>query len=58
MKLNELYSDGRGKVFIITGTSLKDNDPWVAYKNTQTEQEYTCRQEAFSSRFSPLPQSR
>jgi hypothetical protein len=58
MKLNELYSDGKGKVFVITGTNLKDSDPWVTYENTQTEQEYSCRQEAFLLRFLPLPQSR
>jgi hypothetical protein len=58
MELKKLYTDGNGKVFTIVGTSLRDNDPWVAYKNTQTEQEYSCRQEAFLSRFFPLPDSR
>ncbi len=58
MRLNDIYSDGNGRVFTITGLELKDNDPWVSYINTQTQQAYTCRQEAFLSRFSPLPQSR
>ena len=58
MNLKDLYTDGKGHNFAITGTSLKDTDPWVTYKNTQTDQEYSCRQEAFLSRFSPLPQSR
>ena len=58
MKLNDIYSDGNGRVFTITGLELKDNDPWVSYINTQTQQAYTCRQEAFLSRFAPLPQSR
>ena len=58
MKLNDLYTDGKGLVFVIIGNSLKDGDPWVFYKNTRTEQEYSCRQEAFLVRFSPLPQSR
>ncbi len=58
MTLNDLYLDGQSKVFVITGTSLKDGDSWVAYKNTQTLQEYSCRTEAFLLRFSPLPQSR
>jgi hypothetical protein len=56
MKLNDLFTSG-DKTFIINGISLKDNDPWVYYTNTQTRQEYSCRQEAFLSRFSPLPQS-
>ena len=33
----------------------EEADTWVRYRNTQTLQEYTCRQEAFLSRFSPLP---
>lgn len=57
MKLNDLFSDGKASVFSITGLELKDSDPWVSYINTQTGQSYSCRQEAFLSRFSPLPQS-
>jgi hypothetical protein len=58
MKLNDIYTDGRGTAFTITGIELKENDPWVSYINSQTKQTYTCRQEAFLSRFSLLPQSR
>jgi hypothetical protein len=58
MKLNDIYSDGNGKMFTITVLELKDNDPWVSYINSRTGQEYTCRQEAFLQRFSLLPQSR
>jgi hypothetical protein len=58
MKLNDIYTDGKGIAFIITGMELKENDPWVSYTNSQTQQAYTCRQEAFLSRFSLLPQSR
>jgi hypothetical protein len=58
MKLNDIYSDGTSKVFVITGLELKDNDPWVSYTNKQTQQAYTCRQEAFLSRFVLLPQPR
>ncbi len=58
MELNQIYTCGTGKQFLITGLELKDSDPWVAYINTQTQQEYSCRQEAFLSRFSLLPQSR
>lgn len=58
MKLKDIYTDGTGKVFVITGLELKDNDPWVSYISKQTQQAYTCRQEAFLSRFALLPQSR
>jgi hypothetical protein len=58
MKLNEIYTDGNGKMFIITGIELKDNDPWVSYTNSKTQQAYSCRQEAFLSRFVSLPQPR
>jgi hypothetical protein len=57
MNLNELYRGGNN-TFQITGLELKDNDPWVAYINTQTKESYSCRQEAFLSRFSLLPQPR
>jgi hypothetical protein len=58
MILGDLFRANDEKVFKITGMEIKDNDPWVTYINTQTEQEFSCRQEAFLSRFSPLPQSR
>lgn len=60
MKLNNLYSGGNGQVFKIKAVFNKndENDPWVEYFNTETLQEYSCRQEAFLSRFSPLPESR
>lgn len=58
MKLNEIYTDGKGKMFQIKSLELKENDPWVSYFNTQTCQEFSCRQEAFLSRFSTLPQPR
>jgi len=31
----------------------EENDPWVKYTN-QDDREFTCRLEAFLSRFSPL----
>lgn len=58
MELNQLYSSPDSMQFKITGLELKDGDPWVTYINTQTLQEYSCRQEAFLSRFSLLPQPR
>jgi hypothetical protein len=32
----------------------EENDPWVKYSN-QDDKEFTCRAEAFLSRFSKLP---
>jgi hypothetical protein len=58
MKLNDIYTDGKGNNFIINGLELRGNDPWVSYTNLKTQQVYSCRQEAFLSRFVPLPQSR
>jgi hypothetical protein len=55
MKLLDLFSDGKSKTFQVVGLELKDADPWVSYINTQTKESYSCRQEAFLSRFSPLP---
>jgi len=57
MKLNELYRSN-DKTFQVTGLEIKDNDPWVTYINTQTNESYSCRQEAFLLRFSLLPQPR
>jgi hypothetical protein len=55
MKLNDIYTDGKGNNFIIHGLELKENDSWVSYINSKTQQVYSCRQEAFLSRFVPLP---
>lgn len=60
MKLNDLYSGSDGKVFRVTAifNPNEENDPWVEYSNTQTGQKFSCRQEAFLSRFVSLPQPR
>ncbi len=60
MKLNDLYSTHNGEVFKIKAVYNKNDeyDPWVEYFNVKTLQEYSCRQEAFLSRFSQLPESR
>lgn len=60
MKLNDMYSSYDGKIFKIKGVYTKDDesDPWVDYVNNKTGQEYSCRQEAFLSRFSILPESK
>lgn len=57
MKLNDVYSDGRDQTFQVKSLELKDGDPWVGYFNTQTLQEFSCRQEAFLARFRSMPKS-
>lgn len=50
------FSGSDGKTFKVTAVynPNEENDPWVKYYNESTMQEYTCRQEAFLSRFSPI----
>ena len=31
----------------------EEQDPWVKFHNIETQQEYTCRLEAFQARYSP-----
>lgn len=57
MTLNQIYTDNNRNNFIVTALEVKDTDPWVYYSNTQTQQAYSCRQEAFLSRFSLCPES-
>jgi len=60
MKLNEIYGSVDGKVFKVVAiyNPNEENDPWVEFINTDTEQKYSCRQEAFLLRYSLLPQPR
>ncbi len=50
-----LYGDSQGREFRITQVT-GEQDPWAYYHNTKTQQEYSCRLEAFLARFSPLPE--
>ena len=47
------YGDAQGNEFVILAVYNPNEEPdaWVRYENIQTEQEYTCRLEAFQSRF-------
>jgi hypothetical protein len=47
------YEDVSGNEFVVLAVynPNEEPDPWVRYENIQTEQEYTCRLEAFQSRF-------
>lgn len=47
------YRDAHGNEFVILAVYNHNEEPdaWVRYENIQTEQEYSCRLEAFQSRF-------
>ncbi len=49
------YGDAQGHEFQLDRVTT-DQDPWAHYHNTKTQQEYSCRLEAFLARFSPLPE--
>ena len=57
-KTIKYYSDAQGNKFEVLAlyNPNEDNDTWVEYQNTQTNQKYSCRFEAFESRFHPLPE--
>lgn len=48
------YTDAHGNEYVILAIYCPNEEPdrWVRYENILTEQEYTCRLEAFESRFS------
>jgi len=50
------YTDTRGNEFAVLAVYNPNEEPdaWVRYQNIQTEEEYTCRLEAFQSRFTLL----
>jgi hypothetical protein len=56
-KVLDRFSDSNGNVFKVIAkyNPNEENDPWVRYTNESTNQEYTCRMEAFLARFNPLP---
>jgi hypothetical protein len=51
------YTDGHGNEFTVLSLYAPNEEPdtWVRYQNVLTEQEYTCRLEAFHTRFTVLP---
>lgn len=51
----ELWRSTDTEFKVIARYSTEDNDKWIEYEHTQTKQRYTCRLEAFESRFTPAP---
>jgi hypothetical protein len=58
INVNTLWHAADYVMFKVVETFQVSNDPWVKYVNCLTQQEYTCRQEAFMSRFSPFTNQR
>jgi len=56
MKQGDLYTTADSKVFVVEAiwNPNEETDPWVRYRSHEDMKEYTCRVEAFLSRFSPL----
>jgi len=57
MKLAKFYTDVHGKIFEVLAVWSPNEEPdtWVRYANTATGDDYTCRLEAFLSRFFEMP---
>jgi hypothetical protein len=53
-----LYTSADHKTFEVVERYQRDEDLWIKYRNQDTQQEYTCRLEAFLARFSPKAESR
>ena len=53
---NWTSSDGRKFELLAAYSPNEDNDVWVDYRNVQTGDTYNCRQDAFTSRYTPLPE--
>lgn len=54
------YTSSDGKEFEIVAVYCPNEEPdtWVKYRNKATQQEYTCRKEAFDARFTELQAER
>jgi hypothetical protein len=51
------WTDGYGQDFELlrVWNPNEESDAWAEYVNVDTKQTYTCRMEAFRSRFNPQP---
>lgn len=57
-KIARQYTSSAGETFEVLAVwnPNEENDPWIRYRNPDLDREYTCRLEAFLSRFSPRPE--
>jgi hypothetical protein len=56
-QLSRLWAGATGQEFelLAVWNPNEEQDPWVRYRDQQELREFTCRLEAFLSRFSPRP---
>ena len=56
-KLNKYWSNARGQEFelLAVWNPNEEPDPWARYRDILEDKEFTCRLEAFQSRFRPMP---
>lgn len=55
--INKYWSDNNGQEFEVLAvwSPNAEPDPWVRYRDILEDREYTCRLQAFESRFRPIP---
>lgn len=51
VNVGDIYFTAEGRVFEVIDFWVKDGEPWVRYRNTDNEKEYSCLHDAFMSRF-------
>jgi hypothetical protein len=54
MKLGSMWSSTNSKKFKITDLKVIGDQKWIYYMNVNTNQNYSCLEEAFKSRFREL----
>jgi hypothetical protein len=54
MNIKDIWTDRQGKQFEIVNIDNNTDDAWIEYVNVDTQQEYSCRLEAFKYRFFPV----
>ena len=47
------YTSTDSKLFEVMAVFHKNGSLWAHYKNTQTNEEYTCTLDSFNTRFTP-----
>jgi hypothetical protein len=55
--MNKYWTGNNGQEFevLVVWNPNEEPDPWVRYRNILEDREHTCRLEAFTSRFRPIP---
>lgn len=60
IKQGTRWWSGQGKIFVVINTANVEGNDWVYYRMEQPvddqPKEFSCFQESFLSRFTPLPE--